>query len=244
MKKIVLIVEDDIEQLNMLKHLVTTVSKNVAVYTATDAAQAYRQLMEKTVDVFLVDIILDTSTPGDTSGIRLVERLRKIPKYMFAPVIFVTSLEDPALYAYKNLNCLGYIEKPYDCDKVKQLVERALNHTTAREKETTLSFRKDGIFYPVRLREIAYMESQNHIMYIHMSDGAILDIPYKTCRQVLQEEDAGEQLLQCSRGILVNREYVLGIDSTNKFLILKNNLGRLDIGGRYRKKLLAGFEEE
>ena len=60
MRKTVLIIEDDREQLNMLKQLVKEVNGNTEVYTAENVSQAYQLLMEKTIDVFLVDIMLDT----------------------------------------------------------------------------------------------------------------------------------------------------------------------------------------
>ncbi|MBD5395958.1 MAG: response regulator transcription factor [Lachnospiraceae bacterium] len=238
MKKTVLIIEDEIEQLNVLKQLVQAAEENAEVYTASDVTHAYEILMEKSIDVFLVDIILDTTRPGDTAGVRLVERIRKIPKYMFTPVIFVTSLEDPTMYAYTDLNCMGYIEKPFEPDRIIKLVEKALNYTTAREKEISITFRKDGILYPVRLKEIVYMESQNHVIHVHLRDGSELEIPYKTCKQILQETDEGS-LLQCSRSTIVNREYVQGVDVPNRYLMLKEGFGMLDIGGRYKKKILV-----
>lgn len=244
MRKTVLIVEDDTEQLHMLEKLVLGVNENTEVCTADNVTVAYRLLMEKTVDVFLVDIVLDTASPADTSGVRLVERIRQVPKYMFTPVIFVTSMEDPEMYAYRGLNCTGYIEKPYDPVQVRKLVERALNYTTAREKDTTLMFRKDGILYPVNLKEIVYMESLNHVMNIRLSNGTVLDIPYKTCRCVLREEDTSGTLLQCGRGVLVNREYVKGIDTANRYLMLKDGHGMVGMGGRYKKSILAEFGEK
>lgn len=240
MKKAILIIEDDAEQLDMLKQLVIAVGANTEIYTADNVTSAYRILMEKTIDVFLADIILDTTKPGDTAGIRLVEKIRKIPKYMFTPVIFITSLEDPAMYAYTDLNCMGYIEKPFAPEQVVKLVIKALNYTTEREKEVSLTFRKDGILYPVKLNEIVYMESLNHIMYIHLLDGSILEIPYKTCKQVMQETDTN-CLMQCNRSTLVNKKYVLSIDAPNRFLTLKDDLGMLDIGITYKKKILAEF---
>ena len=72
MKKTVLVIEDDREQLNMLKQLVKEVNGNTEVYTAENVSQAYQLLMEKTIDVIRVDIMLYTSKPGDASGIRLV----------------------------------------------------------------------------------------------------------------------------------------------------------------------------
>ena len=90
MKKTVLIIEDDANQLMMLKQLVLSVNEGAEILTADNETIAYKILMERTIDVFLVDIILDTRKPGDTSGVRLVERMRKIQKYIFTPVIFIT----------------------------------------------------------------------------------------------------------------------------------------------------------
>lgn len=240
MKKTVLIIEDNIKQLNMLKQLVLTADKNAFVCTAQNAEQAYGILMEKTIDVFMVDIILKADKPGDVSGLQVVERLRSVPKYMFTPVLFITSLEDPTMYAYTNLNCMGYLEKPFDPERILKLLKKALCYTTNRNEDIYLSFRKDGIMYPVNLQKIVYMETNNHVMSIHMSDGVCLGIPYITCKQILNKSDA-ECLIQCSRNTLVNKHYVLGIDTTNRFITLKNDFGVIDIGITFKKKMLTEF---
>lgn len=241
-KKTVLIIEDDKEQLKMLRQLILDINGNTVVYMAENVAEAYQLLLEKTIDVFLVDIILDKTRPGDASGIRLVEKLRQIPKYYFTPVIFVTSMEDQEMHAYKNLNCFGYIEKPYNPLQVKEKVEKALHYTTEREKDVTLPLKKDNVLYPVKLKDIVYMESVMHIMHIHLTNGEVLDIPYITCKRILEETDTFGNLLPCARGVLVNRDYIYGIDLTNKYLMLKDNYGMITIGGKYKKKLLEEFE--
>lgn len=240
MKKAVLIIEDDIGQANKLKRLIEEIEISVEIHTARSAAEGYKLLLEKTIDVFVVDIILDTSKIGDTSGIRLVEKLRSIPKYMFTPVIFVTSLEDPSMYAYTDLNCIGYIEKPFNPGRIKNLIEKSLNFTTLREKEATLTFRKDGILYPVKVKDIVYMESFHHGMIIHFLNGSVLEVPYKTCKQVLDEADS-ECLLQCSRNTIINKDYVFAVDIPNKFVIFKDGFGMVDIGVTYKKKLAVEF---
>lgn len=242
MKKAVLIVEDNADQLNMLTQLVLEVNGNTEVYTAQNAGRAYEILMDKTVDVFLIDIILDVNKPGDASGIKLVEKLRQIPKYFFAPVIFITSMEDQEMHAYRNLNCFGYIEKPYHSAQVREKVERALHFTTERDKDITLPLKKDNILYPVKLNDIVYMESIGHVMQIHFLNGEVLEIPYLTCKRILEGEDVSGRLLPCARGVLVNREYIYGIDMTNKYLMFKDNLGMVSIGGKYKKKLIEEFD--
>lgn len=240
MKKVVLIVEDDADQLEMLRRLVKATSEDTEIYTANNAMAAYKIFMEKTIDILLADIILDTGRPGDVSGIRLVESFRKIPKYMFTPVIFVTSLEDPTMYAYTDLNCIGYIEKPFEPTQIVRLLEKALNFTTIREKEVSMSFRKDGIWYPIKVSEIVYMESIKHIMHIHLSNNSVLEFPYVTCKQIMEDTDVGP-LVQCSRSTIVNKDYIMSIDLQNKYIIFKEKLGRVDIGVTFKKKIATEF---
>ena len=241
MKKSVLIVEDSKSQLEMMKKLVLEVDERTIVYAVRDVSTAYATLLEKTIDVFIIDIILDTKKSGDTSGLRLVERIRTIPKYMFTPVVFVTSLEDTTKYAYTDLNCLSYIEKPFSPERVKQVVKKALNFSTEKEKEQTYCFRKDGILYPVKVDDIFYMESINHEICINMKKDNILTIPYKTCKQLLSEIDAS-CLIQCSRSTIINKNHVYNIDVQNRYISFKDINDKVLIGITFKKKVLAEFE--
>lgn len=239
MKK-VLIIEDNPVQREMLNKLVAEVDANAEVYTAGDAGTAYRILMERTIDVFLVDIILDTSSSADTSGIRLVERFREIPKYMFTPVLFITSLEDERGYAYTDLNCLGYVEKPFSPDRVKSLVKKALNFSTSKREDAALYFRVDNVLYPVKVRDIVYMESRNHLFTVYLTNGKTMKVPYKSTKELIEEADT-DCLLQCSRSTIVNKDYVENIDLTNKCIAMKGIKDKIRIGSTYKKKVLAEY---
>lgn len=240
MKKTVLIIEDNKIQIEMLKKLVLEVNAGVTVCTALEIKTAYKILMERTIDVFLVDIILDTAKPGDTSGIRLVERVRTIPKYMFTPVVFITSLEDTTKYAYTDLHCLGYVEKPFSPESVKQLVEKALFFSSSKEEDEVFCFRKDGILYPVKVKNIIYIESRNHAVSIHMVEGGTLTVSYKTCKQLLEEVDT-DCLMQCSRYAIVNKDYILNVDIANRFITMKNVKEKIEIGITYKRKVLGEY---
>ena len=194
MKKTILIVEDNPIQLEGLKCLVAEVAPDAVIYTATDETGAYKILMEKTIDVFMTDIILNKDKPGDIAGIRLVEKIRTISQYMFTPVIFITSLEDSSGYAYKVLNCLGYIE------------------------------------------------SHNRSINIYLQNGDVFEVPYFTCKQILEENDT-DSLMQCSRNTIVNKKYIYNIDFINRYITLKNNMGKVEIGITYKKKISAEYEK-
>lgn len=228
-------------QAEMLRELVLEVQPGTEVYTAENVETAYKILLEKTIDTFLVDIILDTTRPGDISGVWLVEKIRSISKYAFAPVLFITSLEDATSFAYKSLHCLGYVEKPFLPEDVKELLEEALHFSTARTKDVTYCFRKDGILYPVKVRNILYLESAGHAICIHTKKGGSLTVPYKSCKQVLEEVDT-DCLVQCSRSTIINKDYVLNIDLPNKYITLEGVADKIAIGHTFKKKILAEFE--
>lgn len=240
MEKHVLIVEDNKIQMEMLKKIVQEVNPGAVVYTAEDVNKAYQILLENTIDVFLVDIILDTTKPGDISGIKLVENIRGISKYLFTPVLFVTSLEDTTNYAYTDLNCLGYVEKPFNPDIVKQLIERALNFATARNQDATFCFRKDGILYPIKVRDILYIESMNHVVTIHLVNEGTLTVPYKPCKNILEEIDT-DCLIRCSRNVIVNKNHITCVDTANRYITRKGIEEQIEIGITYKKKVLAEF---
>lgn len=242
MKKTVLIIEDNKTQLEMLKKLVLEVNAEAVVYTASEVQSAYQIMMEKSIDAFLVDIILDVTKPGDTSGVKLVEKIRTIPHYMFAPVIFITSLEDTTRYTYTDLNCLGYVEKPFAPDSVKKLIKRALYFSTEKETENEAvhCFRKDGILYPIKIKNIVYIESINHVVNIYLSEGGELTIPYRPCKQLLDDINASV-LIQCSRNAIVNKDYILNIDLANRYITLKDRPNPIEIGITYKRKMLAEY---
>lgn len=242
MKKTVLIIEDNKTQLEMLRILVLEVNPEAVVYTASETKIAYQIMLERTIDTFLVDIILDSTKPGDTAGIRFVEKLRMIPKYMFTPVVFITSLEDATKYAYTDLNCLGYVEKPFSPERVKQLVKKALCFSTEIEskKEKVFCFRRDGVLYPVKIQDIIYIETINHIVNVYLVEGGPLTVPYRTCKQLLEDIDSNV-LMQCSRNVIINKDYILNVDMANRFIALKGEKKRIEIGITYKKKIMAEY---
>lgn len=240
MRRNFLILEDNQAQLDMLSDIVAQVGSDINIYAVTMCEKAYKIAIENTIDCFLVDIILDTKNHGDTSGARFVSRIRNISRYYTTPVFFITSLEDPSNYAYRELHCLDYIEKPYDKIRIIENIKKVLQVPVMRENDKSLIFRKDGILYPILCDDIVYIECKNHKLIIHMQDGEIFDTQYKTCQDILEEADS-DMLFQCSRSVIVNRRYIDSIDLVNRYIRLKQDKQiQLGIGTTY-KKMIAGM---
>jgi DNA-binding LytR/AlgR family response regulator len=232
MKKNCLIIEDNSAQRDLMRKIVSRSSAEVNIFDVNNIWDAYRILLEHTIDVFIVDIVLETEKQGDTSGMELVRIVRSIPQYRFTPVIFVTSLEDPQLFAYRNLHCFAYLEKPYDYDEIREIVRRALGYTTPRKDQEILCLKKEGVLYPFRIDKIVYIESCQRNVTIHKRGGKTEKMPYMTCNRILEAAD-NSALIQCSRGVIVNRHYVKTVDKLNRILDLRDSKIRLPIGGAY-----------
>ena len=85
-KKKILIVEDSEYYMNLVTDSLINI-ENTILYKAVNISEAYRIAMEKNIDVFIVDVVLDTKVLGDVSGIVFVDRIRTVPRYRFSPII-------------------------------------------------------------------------------------------------------------------------------------------------------------
>lgn len=235
MKKI-LILEDNTETLKCMKSIVQELDIKNTVFAYVNIQDAYCCAMEKRIDLFIIDIILDTGQPGDSSGLKFVENLRKVKCYEFTPVLFVTSLEDAKLVTYEKLHCFRFIEKPFDVKELKNLVEQCLRFPDKTEESKTLYFQKDGIILAVESKDITYVESCNHLLCIHTNKGDKLEIPYYTLKKLYEQVDSAN-FSQCRRNTIVNLKYIDWIDPTNRFIHLKGKLGEVEIGLVYRKNI-------
>ncbi|MCM1187430.1 MAG: LytTR family DNA-binding domain-containing protein [Lachnoclostridium sp.] len=235
MKKI-LVLEDNPTTLMNLTQIVQNVDVKNIVYPFHDLKDAYQCAMEKEINLFIVDIILDRNNPGDSSGLKFVENIRKINHYAFVPIIFVTSLEDAQFYTYANLHCYSFVEKPFDAEQLRKLIAQCLRFGESVSTSKTLYFRKDGIILAAEREDIVYVESINHIIHIHTRQGDVLEIPYITLKKLLDDLDCLD-FIQCSRNTIVNQKFIHNIDKTNGIIQLKNGMGRVDIGITFKSAI-------
>ena len=191
--------------------------------------------LNKDIGLFLVDIILDSRKPDDIAGLRFVETIREIPKYQFVPVIIITQLYDEAFTAFHNLHCYGYVEKPYDGDKLRRLIESALkvplNNSESRQ---FLYYRKDGVLFSVECAEIMYIEANLRKVNIYSKNDEVT-IPYRTIASIIADLPSS-LFVQCHRHAIVNRRFIDSIDKPNRIITLKNGT-KIDIGRKYLNEI-------
>ncbi len=238
MKKI-LIIEDNPIHAKVLVDILKALDQHLQVYITERVDKAYKVAMESNINLFLIDIILNPDESGDVSGLTFAESIRLTAKYSFTPIIFITSLEDPRLHAYKDLRCYGYIEKPFEPEKVQEMIGAALEFPDAEEEDRNVYFRKDGIIYCFRKNDIVYIESSRRKVTIHTINDE-LTIPYKTSEQILKTLNSSD-FIQCSRYAIVNKKYVKFIDSVNRIIRLKEIDKEIEIGVSMKKRFKDEF---
>ncbi len=234
--KTVLIVEDNIRSMEMLKKIVSDLNRNVIIKTATNQDEAYTIAMKSNIDLFMLDIILEPSNPGDVSGMNLANVLRETKKYEYTPIVFITSLEDPKMYAYSDIHCYYYLEKPYDIKKVSKILTEALSIPTLKKEAQYVYFRKDGILYKKDISEIVYIENTRTGQIVYLVNGK-LKLSYKPISRIMEELNSSK-FVQCNRYMIVNKDYIDTIDTTNRYINLSVGEVQLELGAAYKKKFL------
>ena len=112
----------------------------------------------------------------------------------------------------------------------------ALSFSQPKEENRNIYFKKDGLFFAKKAQEIVYIKSSAGKMLVKTINDE-MEISYKSNSQVLRELDS-ECFLKCNRSVVVNKNYIESIDSTNRYLELKNGYGTLEIGTIMKKDFL------
>ncbi|MBO5208755.1 MAG: response regulator transcription factor [Lachnospiraceae bacterium] len=240
--KTVLIVEDNARSMEMLTKVVKDIRTDVVILSASRREEAEILALNNKVDLFMVDIVLDTSNPGDVSGMKFAERIRAFQQYKYAPIIFITSLEDPKLYAYSDIHCYYYVEKPFDAEKISSVIAEALEFPRREQEEPYIFFRIDGVLYKKYISEIVYIENSRAGQIIYCTSGN-LELPYKSMKTILKELDS-ERFIQCSRFTIINQDYIEKIDIVNRYIQLKDVEKEIELGNSFKKNFLKDVVDD
>lgn len=233
MQKRILIVEEQEASRRELVSLVRSVYSDASIRETGDVAQAYRYAMEYTIDVFLVGVLAKQRT--DVPEYRFIASLRNVRQYMFAPVILISNIEDAAGYVFRTLHCYDCIERPYNPQYLRRVIERAACYTTKQYEAAWVFVRKNRVVYPLVCRRIEYAQVSGRVMHIHMHDAQVHEVPYLTIRRFLEEADY-PYLFQCARNIVVNLQKISMVDITNRYITTEAG-HVLELGGAFAGKL-------
>lgn len=237
----IVVLEDDPQMRHHLCMIIDSLHENVKVYCADNIKDAYNLALEHHIHLFLVDIVLNHTNPGDVSGLRFAQEIRGIVRYEYIPIIFITVLQDPKMFSFSQLKCFDFIEKPFDENVVRKNILKALKVPLAEEEERIVFYRKDGIAFSMNPDDIYYIDVRRRNLTIYCVSG-VMEIPYKTCKEILKEIGS-KFFVQCSRYTIINKRYVEYIDYARRYIKMKNIKEYIEIGITLKNKFKVEMDE-
>ncbi len=171
-------------------------------------------------DILFLDIELEG--PGqDMDGMKMARQIRGMEDTKQPIIIFVTGYEKYVYDAF-DVGAFQYLLKPVDEQKFAGVFRRAAEQAAAytEQDKKALMIQYGGTGKTIPLRDIYYMESQNHKIAVHMKDGVL---EYYAKMSDLEEELQG-QFCRVHKGYLINLSYV---DEYNKTEVTLTNGDKL-----------------
>lgn len=150
-------------------------------------------------------VFLDICMEG-TNGIETARILRRADPDLL--LVFVTSSPEYVWDAFP-VHPFDYLLKPYREEKLFQLADELRRMLFRAEPELEVRIARQQVHLP--LRKIQYAMAQNHYVRIVSDDGECRAV--STFSQVEQLLRAQENFIVCNRGVILNMDKVLRLDS-------------------------------
>lgn len=147
-------------------------------------------------------VFLDIQMPPP-DGMKIAEALRRRGDPCL--IVFVTVLRECVFDAFA-VEAFDYLVKPLDEGRFERVMDRAVRALEQRAAKH-LVVRRNGDCMVVPLAKIAYCEVQGRKVFIHQTDGAVIDY-YE--RLEMLERQVGGGFFRCHRSYLVNLACVRG----------------------------------
>lgn len=209
-----LVICDDEKNIrDIIAGCVRDVSDSVEIECLDDAANV-------TSPEFDGDILfLDIQMPG-IDGMEAARELRSNGKKTI--IVFVTALEEYVWDAF-DVGAIQYIVKPFDTDKLKGVIQKAIDLATEQRAYLALSqktgqdksvraimVKSGGTNMKVILRDIVYAEVFDRRIVLHMRDKGTVEY-YGRISDLAGM--AGDDFFRVHRAFLINLPYVKSYDS-------------------------------
>lgn len=182
------------------RHLSDYLEKNQITAYSVRSFSNGRSLLEwdGVFDIIFLDIQMEQ--PGGMETARLLRQ-----RGDRSLLIFVTVLQDCVFDAFA-VEAHDYLIKPLDGGRFRETMDRALR-LLERRGEKTIVIQRGTACEVVSLGDIVYCEVLGRKLYIHKSDGTIID--YYDRMEKLERRVDG-RFFKCHRSYLINLDYVRG----------------------------------
>lgn len=237
MKRIVLC--DDVElERQILKELLTLYFEEMGEEISVIEYESGEALITDAEEGFLeADLLFLDIFMKNMNGMETARRLREMKRK--GPIVFLTASPDFAIESYE-VQASGYLLKPYDAEKIKELTARLLKDDSKRRIAVKS---KRQYRYPY-IDDMMYIDSDRHMVTLHMKDGTEIITQEKLGD--LKERIGDHRFLHCHQSYLVNMDYIR--DAQDDFILAYDTIvpirvrGRKDIIDMYHKYFLSHNE--
>lgn len=97
----------------------------------------------------------------------------------------------------------------------------------------------EGKLNHIDIRDIIYVEHNCRTVFMYTMKG-IVYIPYMPLKRIY-DALGNDYLHQCHKSFLVNCAYIERVDRTANLIMLKNDIGKIAIGRKYREEFLQNM---
>ena len=236
----ILIIEDEAIQSKLLTSCIKELGNDYEVIATGNGNDAYRRATENEIDLFFIDVNLI-----DESGIEIAKEIRKIEKYKFAWMIFITTHVQFMIEAFKDVHCYDFILKPYDKSTIHSTINNLLaNKETYKQnsEEEPYSFIDiEGILVKIFHKDIVFIETYQKMTKIYTKNDILFvrKLPLKALLKFLN----CNSIVQSHKSFAVNIEYIEALSSKSRGseISFTNRSEKAPLGDKYRKPILESW---
>ncbi|MBE5859882.1 MAG: response regulator transcription factor [Butyrivibrio sp.] len=158
-------------------------------------------------------IFMDLLMPG-MGGVDATSKIRSIDASV--PIAFATSSQDHAMDGYKN-RVIRYLMKPFDPTEVGEVLILA---EQMKGSQGGITLRINGKDMTFSYEKVCYAEQNAHTLFLHMANGATLQLTGKLDDVEAQTPD--DTFMRCHKSYLVNLAHVKSIDKELQIFVMKD----------------------
>lgn len=241
---VILIVEDDKEFTNLLSILLEHLNFK-KIYHAPNYDLALQLMEKKTIDVYIIDIILSNGK----NGIQLGEEIRR--QQINAPIIYLTAnYTDDYYILARNTRPSSFMNKELSRLKLHQAIDLALLTQSNPELNKVASstfvpphisdhnffFRIGDSFKAIPIEEVAYFYADKKMSYAKIGT---LSYPTSVQLKTLEEELPSSDFIRIHKSYIVNTRQIETIQLGESTVTINGE--SLPIGYAYRKVFMTGL---
>lgn len=201
-----LLVLADQEEAKRMYGVLQRANANFNCFCADDPESVLELLDDNKMELIILDVDL-----AGRSGIELAQRIRQIPCYRFAWIIFLSRDNQLETEAYRQIHCYDYLVKPYDEGALLDTVELLSRHKTTSVSEddrVVVSFKYRDHYLRIPARDILYFEvcGNNSTLYTYTDEYPLKKMSLRKIKLMLPS-----YFVQCHKSFIVNRNYIEAI---------------------------------